>query len=72
MAAPREAVRSRAIPSRVLPRNQGEDQGPRKKAFIVLPGFGELIRMRITVNKTAEPIATNAPKRGEAITDTDR
>jgi len=70
MDEPRDAVRRRAVRSSVFPKNQGEDQGPRKKAFMVLAGFGELIRIRITVKKTAAPIAITAPKAGEAITDT--
>jgi len=64
-AAPREAVRRRAIPSRVFPMNHGEDQGPRKKRPMVLAGDGELSRIRTTTNRTAEPTVITAPKAGE-------
>jgi hypothetical protein len=69
MDAPREAVRSRVIRSSVFPKNQGEDQGPRKKAFMVLPGFAELARIRIITRRTAIPTAMIDPKTGEATRD---
>jgi hypothetical protein len=64
---PKEAVSNKPIWSRVFPRNQGDDQGPRKKAWMLLTGAGAWRPMMSRIRRIPPPRAITVPKAGPGM-----